>query len=176
MRITCRFGVILSLAMCASCTALLAQSNANPLDTVLAYRGTWKAELDHVDAKTGKSTHESSVIRNLCWKSNEFAACNQVVNGESKILIVYTYNPAGKYYKSNLILPDGTAAGSGKLIINGSTWIFPWQVEEQGKTVYYRVVNEFTSPAHIDVRQEHSDDNAHWTVTMQGKEEKTGAE
>lgn len=168
--------MILTLVLGGSSVPLFAQSTPNPMDVVLAYRGTWRAELDHLDATSGKSSRESSVIHNICWKSNEFAACNQVVNGESKILIVYTYNATESFYSSNMILPNGVAAGKGKLIVSGNTWIFPWQSEEQGKTTYYRVVNEFTSRTHIEVRQEYSTDKVHWTQTMRGKEDKISAE
>lgn len=142
------------------------------VDVILAYRGSWKVEVEHLATPQSKATHETSNLRNICWKSNEYAACNQVVNGESKILLVYVYNAAEKNFTAYTIPLNGGANGTGKIVIDGDTWIFPWQTEENGKVTYFRVVNRFTSPTHIEFRQEYSTDKEHWTQTMKGTEER----
>ncbi len=146
------------------------------VDAILAYRGSWKVEVEHLATAQSKATHDTSNLRNICWKSNEYAACNQVVNGESKILLVYVYNAAEKNFTAYTIPGNGTANGTGKLLIEGNTWTFPWQIQENGKTTYYRVVNVFISPTRIEFRQEYSTDNEHWTQTMKGTEERVSTD
>ncbi|MGD0628800.1 MAG: hypothetical protein ABR987_05580 [Terracidiphilus sp.] len=142
------------------------------IDVICAYAGTWNIEIDHFDTANSKASHEKTLLRNDCWKSGGYFACNQYVNGESKVLIVFTYNAKDNVYTSYQIPPDGSAAGSGTLLIDGNTWTFPWQSKDGDKTTYFRVVNVFTAPDRIEFRQEFSTDQAHWTLMAKGLEKK----
>jgi hypothetical protein len=142
------------------------------IDVIWAYAGTWDIEIDHFDTANRKASHEKTVLRNDCWKSGGYVACNQYVNGESKVLIVFTFDPRTNIYTSYQVPPDGSAARSGTLSIEGNTWTFPWQSKDEDKTTYFRVVNVFTAPDRIEFRQEFSTDRVHWILMAKGMEKK----
>lgn len=150
--------------------ASTAPDKSTGLDKIAAYAGTWKLEAEHFDTPFSKASKESTTIRNECWRSAGFYACDQFVNGDSKALIVFTYDAAKNVYATYPVPADGSKAGSGKLLIEGDTWTFPWQDEDGGKPVYFRVVNVWKSPDTIEYRQEFSRDNAQWTQTAKGTE------
>jgi hypothetical protein len=162
------------LAAFSSLPAALAAPAAPPtgIDVIWAYAGSWKVEIDHLDTAQSKASHEVTNLRNACWKDGGYLACNQYVDGESKALIVFTYNAKDNTYTSYPIPTDGSGAGSGKLLVDGNTWTFPWQITDAGKTTYYRVVNVFEAPDRIRYRQEFSSDKVNWTVTAKGLETK----
>ena len=142
------------------------------IDAVMAYAGTWKVEGERFATPHSDPGKENSTLRNDCWKSGSYVACNQYVNGESKVLLVFTYNEKQQMYTSYPILPNGEPVSSGRLQIIGNIWTFPWQVTERGSTTFFHVVNVFTSPDHIDYAQEFSNDNVHWTTMAKGSETK----
>jgi hypothetical protein len=94
------------------------------------------------------------------------------VDGESKALIVFTYNAKEDVYTTYPIPAGGGQPGSGKLIIRGNEWTYPWESVEGGKTTFFRVVNVFTAPDAIEYRQEFSTDRSHWTLMARGSEKK----
>jgi hypothetical protein len=152
------------------------QTPSRGIDAIWAYSGVWKVEMEHFDTAQSKAGHEKTTLRNACWKDGVYLACNQYVDGESKILLVFTCSSTDNTCTSYQIPANGAEAGKGRLVMEGNTWIFPWQVTEDGKTTYFRVVNVFTTADKIEFRQEYSTDNARWTVTAKGTEIKTGKE
>jgi len=146
------------------------------MDPIMAYAGVWKIEIDHLDTAYSKMSHESTTLKNVCWKSGGYVACNQQVNGESRVLLVFTYVEKEKSYTTYQIPPGGGEPGSGKLFIDGNTWEFPWRVSGPDKPMYFRVVNVFTTPNQVEYRQEFSTDKEHWTVMAKGTEKKISAE
>jgi hypothetical protein len=169
-----RFGkasTVLAFMLVAG-TAIQVRAQAAGIDAIQAYEGTWKTEMEHFNTPYSKAGKESSTLQNDCWKSGEFYACHQIVDGESKALLVFTYDAKSKTYTSYPIMNDGRAAGHGKLVIEGNVWTYPWEDTEDGKTTYFRVVNTFTAPNRIEFRQEYSADNQNWTVMARGAEVK----
>jgi len=160
--------VFASIVLCA-CAA--AQSPAG-IEKIQAYHGTWKIEIEHYNTRFSKAAKESSTLRNDCWRSAGFFVCDQFVNGESKDLIVFTYDAKEDMYNSYSVPAGGGAGGNGKLLIKGNVWTFPWERKEDGKTFYFQVVNTFTAPGAIEYRQEFSADKDRWTVTAKGIEHK----
>jgi hypothetical protein len=155
--------------------ATLARAAAppNPIDRIQAYAGTWKVQTEHLATPFSKAGHEATTLHNDCWKSAGFYACNQFVNGESKALIVFTFDAKNNRYTTYPIPAGGGDPGSGALVIDGNTWIYPWSIADaSGKKTYFRVVNVFTSATHIEYRQEFSADQSHWTVMAHGTETK----
>lgn len=146
------------------------------IDAIWAYAGTWNIEIDHLATANSKASHEKTQLRNDCWKSGGYVACNQYVDGESKVLIVFTYNAKDNVYTSYQVPLGGGDPGAGKLLIDGNVWTFPWQVTEGDKTTYFHVVNVFNAPDKIEYRQEFSTDKVHWTVTAKGLETKTAGQ
>jgi hypothetical protein len=70
------------------------------LDKLIAYAGIWKTEVDHLDTPFSKASHEVRTLKNNCWRSGGFFACNQIVDGDSKALVVFTYDAKADRYTS----------------------------------------------------------------------------
>jgi hypothetical protein len=164
----------------AACVQGAAQSPSAPAATgiaaIEAYKGTWKFSSVTLDTPHSKAAKDEKVLRNDCWRSAGYYACNQFLDGTSQALLVFTYHPDKDLYTSYVIPQDGSAAHSGTLEIHGDTWIFPWEVTDKGATVYYRVVNIFKSPTSISFRSEFSTDKVTWTPTATGSEVRISAE
>ena len=164
------------LAIALSQWGLCAAAPTEPpsgIDAIRAYEGTWDINIEHFDTAHSKASHEHTLLRNDCWKSGGYFACHQYVNGDSKVLLVFTFDPGTNTYTSYQIPPGGGDSGSGKLRIEGNVWTFPWQSAEGGQITYFHVVNVFTASDRIEFRQEYSPDNVHWTVMAKGSEKKT---
>lgn len=146
------------------------------IEAIQAYAGVWKTEIEHLETAHSKASRERSVLHNSCWKSGAYYACNQYVDGDSKILLVFTYDAKENAYNSYQIPQSGGEAGHGRLLIDGNVWTFPWQTNEGGTTTYFRVVNVFTGSSSIEFRQEFSADKAHWTLMAKGQETKISGE
>lgn len=144
------------------------------IDAVMAYAGTWKVQGERMATAYSDAGKEESTLRNECWKSGAYLACNQWVNGESKVLLVFTYNAQQKMYTSYPIPQNGEAVNAGRLQIVGNVWTFPWQVSRGENITYFHVVNVFTSSDHIEYAQEFSTDNVHWVTMAKGTETRIG--
>jgi hypothetical protein len=139
---------------------------------LMAYAGRWKIETESFQTENSKAGHDSHLLENDCWKSDSWAACRQIVDGKSQVLLVFTCPGDGDNCTSDPISADGSPAGSGKLVIEGNTWTFPWTSTEAGKTTWFRVVNVWSSPNAIEFRKEFSTDQVHWTRMTEGHEVK----
>jgi hypothetical protein len=91
------------------------QQPTGGIDAIMAYAGTWKVSGERFATAHSDSGKEDSTLRNDCWKSGGYVACNQYVNGESKVLLVFTYSNLTKMYTSYPIPSDGHAVSSGRL-------------------------------------------------------------
>lgn len=152
------------LALPAKATA------ADGLDAISVYAGTWKTDTVRVDSPFGKAGHDSGTLRNDCWRSGEFYACHQFVDGKSAALLVFAYDPAKRTYTTYPVAPGAAEAPAGRLLVDGNTFTFPWQSTQDGKTTRFRVVNVFTDADHIAFRQEYSSDGTHWTTMATGSD------
>lgn len=150
------------------------QQPAAGIDTIMNYAGTWKVHGEHFATAYSQAGSEDKTLRNDCWKSGAYVACNQFLDGVSKVLLVFTYDDKQKMYSSYQIPQGGELAGTGRLQIVGNIWTFPWESRQGEKTTYFHVVNVFTGTDHIDYSQEFSTDNVHWTTMARGSESKTG--
>src|SRR5664279_2537980 len=166
-----RLGRVICCSLAATSACGAAPAGAG-VDAMAAYAGTWKVEIVHLDTPFGKAGNESHTLKNDCWRSGDFYACNQYVDGESKALLVFAYNAKDKTYASYPITVGSDGARAGKLTITDNVWIFPWETTDKGTTTHFRVVNTFTSPRTIEFRQEYSADGEHWTAMASGQEHK----
>jgi hypothetical protein len=73
------------------------------------------------------------------------------------------------YYALN---PGRRPSGSGKLFLKGNVSTFPWERSQDGKAIYFQVVNVFTAPGSIEYRQEFSIEKLHWPVMAKGRDRK----
>lgn len=162
---------MLMVCLCLNAMATDAYAAApTGLDRIAAYAGTWKTETEHFDTPFSKVGRETATLKNDCWRSDDFYACHQIVNGKSAALIVFLYDAKTGSYVTHALPADGSPAGNGTLMIKGDVWTFPWNYTNKGKTTYFHVINVFTSPDHIEYRQEYSSDKIHWTAMAKGHE------
>ena len=165
------FGAVL-FAVAIAAPSPGGAAGGDPLAALAVYAGTWRLHIDHVRTEFSRARAETMIVKNVCWRSTDYYACNQIVDGNSAALVVFTHAPDAKQYTSTTIVPNG-APHTGSLAIDGATWTYPWQeTDAKGKLVYLRVVNTFTGPGAIAYRQEFSRDKRHWTVTARGLETK----
>jgi hypothetical protein len=166
--------ILIAALILAACLRCSAQSPSTPSSTgiaaIEAYKGTWKFSSVTLDTPHSKAAKDEKTLRNDCWRSAGYFACNQFLDGKSQDLIVFTYHEDKNLYTTYIVLLDGSAASSSTLEIHGDTWIYPWQVTEKGTTTYFRVVNIFKSPTSIQFRSEFSPDKSTWTTTATGTE------
>lgn len=159
------------LAVCIASLLLVsgaARAKDPGVDALAVYAGTWRIHIVHYKTQYSKARSETSVLTNDCWRSRGFYACDQIVDGVSRALIVYTYDAKAGIYRSHVLQPDGSPPSSGTLSIVGNVWTFPWQDKDGTRTVYLRVVNTFVGPNRIAYRQEYSYDNVSWVRTASG--------
>ena len=148
-------------------------STSAGIDVIMAYAGTWKVQGERFATAYSNAGKEDTTLRNECWKTGAYVVCNQFVNGDSKVLLIFTYNDQQKMYTAYHVTQNGDPAAPGRLQIVGNVWTFPWQVTAAGSTTYFHVVNVFTGD-HIQYQQEFSTDNVHWTTMARGSETKVG--
>ena len=156
---------VMAFAFAASASAA---DKAEGISVIWAYNGDWKVESDSLDTAHSKVGHDKSMLHNACWKDGDYLACNQYVDGDSKVLLIFTYSAKDKTYSTYQIPKDGGKPGNGRLEVSGNVWTFPWETTEGDVTTYFRVVNTFTTPDHIEYRQEFSTDKLHWTLMAKG--------
>ncbi len=174
LRITSLIGLGVLFLTPACGSAQTPQQQPTGIDVIMNYAGTWKVHGERFLTAYSQEGKEDKTLRNDCWKSGAYVACNQFVDGESKVLLVFTYNDKQKMYTSYQIPQGGDPTGSGRLQIIGNIWTFPWQVTHGDNVTYFHVVNVFTGTDRIDYAQEFSVDNVHWTTMARGSETKTG--
>jgi hypothetical protein len=182
LRNVCALLAVVSLGIGSLC----AQSPAPPttpatkdatkdIDALWSYAGTWKIETENFDTPYSKAGKKVSSLHNDCWRSGEYIACRQIVDGDPKVLIVFTCTRPDHYCTTYQIPTDGSGPNSGTMLVEGNVWTFPWQTTDGGKTTYFRVVNVWSSPTSLDYRQEFSTDKVNWTKTASGHEFKTNS-
>ncbi|MGA9854919.1 MAG: hypothetical protein WBR29_06565 [Gammaproteobacteria bacterium] len=142
------------------------------LDKLAVYAGTWKTETGHFDTPFSKAGKDSATIKNDCWRSGDYYACNQYLNGKSKVLLIYTYDAKHDTYTVYPIVAGDANVQPDKLIIHGNVWTFPWETKEKGKTIYFHVIDAFTAIDTIEHREEYSMDKVRWYPMAQGYEKK----
>jgi hypothetical protein len=154
-----------------ACAAAIAAPPTG-IEALTAYAGEWKADITHLDTPFSKAGHETYTLRNDCWLSGTFYACHQYVDGDSKAVIVFAFDAKSNSFSSYPITPGADAVHAGKLLIDGNTWTFPWQTTDNGKTIWFRVVNVFGGADTIGFRQEYSADQVHWIAMASGHEQR----
>lgn len=140
------------------------------LEKINLYCGTWRADVQDFDTTYSKAGSSSKIIRNECWANGAFFAVSQIVNGESKALVVYTYDTKTDLYHTFAVLANDGKAGT--LIIKGNVWTYPSDYVVKDKTIHLRIVNTFTSPTTIEFKREYSEDGVTWIAMSTGREVK----
>jgi hypothetical protein len=134
---------------------------------IKVYEGTWTVVSAHTMAGQGRP----DTIVNHCNEGTAFYTCEQVVNGKSLALIVYTATDDPTKFHSQPVLPDGQAVGRGDLTILGDHWTFLGSGKDaEGKETFYRTENLFTGRDKIHFEQYESGDKKTWVKKNEGDE------
>ncbi|HEY1992052.1 MAG TPA: hypothetical protein VGH71_06280, partial [Gammaproteobacteria bacterium] len=154
-------------------TAVPAAATSLPpsgLDAFAAYAGIWQSDIQYHDTPYSKQYDARYQLRNDCWRSAGFYVCNQFVDGASKALVVFMYDPLKGYSSYPIPTAGAGAVHPGRVTIEAKVWTFPWQVQKGGKTTYFHVINTWTSQDRIEFRQEYSEDGKQWRPMAEGHE------
>lgn len=131
------------------------------------YEGTWTLVAAHTMAGEGKP----DTIVNHCKEGTAFYTCEQVVNGKSLALIVFTATDDPTKFHTQPVLTNGRANGRGDLTIVGDHWTFLGSgKDDSGKQVFSRTENFFTGRDKIHFEQYESGDNTTWVKKNAGDE------
>lgn len=163
-------SVAQAAAPAAASAAPPAAASGTGLDVIAAYAGTWQTDIRYQDTPYSKKYEAKYQLHNDCWRSAGYYACDQVVDGKSQALVVFTYDPAKGYATYPIPAGGSSTIHAGRLMIDGKAWTFPWQTSKGGKTTYFHVINTWTSPDGIDFRQEYSEDGKQWQTMAEGHE------
>jgi hypothetical protein len=161
-----------NLVILLGCVGLTAEKHADAggVGALAAYNGTWKIEVTVLDTPFSKAGLRSQTLKNDCWGSGDYYVCHQIVDGDSKALVVFTFDQKQNSYASYPITIGSDAVHAGRLIIDGNKWTFPWELTDKGHTTYFHVVNVFSTPTTIDYFKEYSEDGEHWQFMEKGRE------
>ena len=167
-----KLGNILLLLLGTALTPAPAHAaQSSGLDAIIAYQGSWSVRIVHHTTKYSRARTDANIVRNECWRSVDYYACHQFVDGKSAALVVYTYDAKARTYATHVIVAGTAPASGGILQIAGNTWTYPWQdKDDSGKTLHVRIVNTFRDPNTIAFRQEVSLDDRTWIRTADGEE------
>jgi hypothetical protein len=171
-----RFALALAAVLPLAATAAAPPADAaHPVKVFARYAGTWDMELHRLETPYSKPSNETMTLKNDCWYSEIFYVCDQIIDGTPKALIVFFYNAEEKTFGSFPITAGSDALHPGQVLVDGPTVTFPWQINDNGKSVSMRIVNVFKTPDLIEVRQEYSVDGTTWVPMALGTERKAGA-
>lgn len=124
------------------------QPAANPLAPLTAYDGNWLVSPRPAAGETQKIDH----LTNHCHMADVFYTCEQVLNGKSMALLVFSVGTVPGTLHSTIGLPDGSPGGKpGDLTIAGNHWTF-LNSDAAGKPTF-RLENYFKDRDHIHFEQ-----------------------
>jgi hypothetical protein len=111
------------------------------------------------------------------WSANRiYLVCSFAMDwpeGPDHSLSISTYNKLDKAYWHYEVIDDykGNKPVVARMLIDGNTWTDASNnVDANGKaTSQYRVVYQYTSTTHVNVKFEASDDATHWMLLGEGE-------
>ncbi|WP_188936782.1 hypothetical protein [Puia dinghuensis] len=134
--------------------------------------GTWKGE------STVDATHKDKItaINTIQWSPNgKYLIADQVINRdgrETNNLSIYHYNPDKDDYTLSLVGIPGMQPFSTPVTYRGDTLFYNGEYTENGKKVYNRTLNIFTSPSSYIYKIQFSDDGVNWRTDGEGEAKK----
>jgi hypothetical protein len=158
-----------ALAWCGMALAADQAPAPEGLEKLKVFSGAWRSESENFDTIFSHAAKVSSLLANECSVKGNFYVCDQSVNGQSRVLLVFAH-AGGDTYGVTYIPADGGHAITGALIVVDNTWTYPGQQSKLGQITYFRTVDIFTDADTIEFREEFSTDNQHWTLMAKGHE------
>ena len=135
------------------------------LEPLSVYDGSWLVTPKPAAGESAKTDH----LTNHCHLTDAFYTCEQVVNGKSMALLVFTGGATAGRFHSTVVLPDGSPGGKpGDLTIDGGHWTF-LNTDSAGKPAF-RVENYFKDRDHIHFEQYKAKPDGDWEKVGEGDE------
>lgn len=152
-------------------TLLLFLMMAGPLFAPLhVYEGAWTI----TSTRTLASASKPDTLFNHCTEGEAFYTCEQIVDGKTLALIVFTATSDPNKFHTQPVLPNGVALPGSDLTINGNHWTFLNTVaSSNGHQIQYRIENTFLTHDKIHFEQYQSTDGTTWTKINEGDEVRT---
>lgn len=160
---------LLTLLQAAAPSAVPPATNpANPLSALTLYTGSWTVDSEKTNGVAGRPDK----LINRCVLTEAFYTCEQVVNGKSMALLIFTPGETPHTFHTQTVLPNGYAIGRGDLTLDGEHWTYSKKVtSDDGKSsMTYKTENYFHGPDHIHFVQTESADGVTYKTTNQGDE------
>ncbi len=148
------------------------ETTSTGLAKLSVYNGTWKIKTTYFRTQYSKPHTDSIVLDTRCWNTPNYYVCNEVKNGKSSRLIIYTPDAGAHEFYAYFITQNGGHRTSGmKLSTAGKGWTYSAKLTApDGKAVYDRITNTFKGPDAIDFKEKISLDGKHWTTMNEGHE------
>ena len=134
----------------------------SPLEQLTVYAGSWTVDAPATSSAAAHADH----LTNHCHMTDAFYTCEQVVNGKSVALLVFTATDTPGLFHSQVVLPDGHAAGRSDVTISGNHWTY---LSKEGSP-QFKVENTFTGRDRIHYEQFQAAPDGSWTKTGEGNE------
>ena len=161
--------MILSAAALLASSLALAAPAPSALDRLNVFAGTWKSDTQTFKTPYSEESSGSTTLVNQCWTAGAFLVCNQMVDGVSRALLVFSFVGGDTY--SEVAIPAANGHGSnGTVLIDGGVWTFPGEQHKYGQVTYFRTVNIYNGNDSLDYREEYSTDQQNWTPMAKGHE------
>jgi len=144
-------------------------SGADPFAAITVYDGAWTMN----GTKNMGGLGQPDLLVNHCTMLRAYYTCEQVVNGKSAALIVFTATEELGKFHTQAVLVNGFSTGRGDLTIAGDHWTYQSKDTEGDKTTYYRTENYFTGRDRIHFEQYRSTDGKTWEKQSEGDEVRT---
>ena len=155
-------------ASCQSKSSSAGTAADDPYAPLRLYNGSWNFEMTD-----GKETSHMHIL-NQCDKTGLFFVCEQIINGKSSNLVVFlpTGSSGGKqnYRTQGLSISASRPKDWGNLEISGDRWVYSSEETDEGKKVFWRIINVFSGPNKIHFEIQHSTDAKNWETKQSGDE------
>lgn len=155
----------LVLLMLLTATAPPELPASHPLEPLTAYDGSWLITPKPAPGEAAKVDH----VTNHCHMTEAFYTCEQVLNGKSMALLVFTQGSVAGTLHSTIVLPDGNPGGKpADLTIAGNHWTF--LNKDASGAPAFRVENYFKDRDHIHFEQYKAKPDGSWDKVGEGDE------
>jgi hypothetical protein len=132
------------------------------------FEGVWRVRSESFATPHSKEESQLVTLAIDCEERGGAYACRQRALGAREAATVFRYDPERRRFAGLPLVTAPAGPSSGALVIIGSTWIYPWQETEDGRTTHYRLVHWFQGPYDIAFRTEYSTDLENWTRMSTG--------
>jgi hypothetical protein len=164
---------VLLVPLLLLCTASFGQTaavlQASGIKKLSVFLGTWKAE-SLVDAAHPVKT---SAVYTCQWSANgRYLVADQLVSNDGKEtnnLSIYHYNSDKDDYTLSLVGIPGMQPFTVPVTYKADTLFYSGEYTDNGKKVYNRTLNIFTSATTYVYKIQFSDDGVHWRTDGEGK-------